>query len=153
VFANPDTPNLPDFTLFVQNYADIPEAYLPSNSPFLGYALQRAIGWVIRTRGGTEYTLAVYNAGTHILIAITPDQPGRAPEPGSFTHLRKDFGLNKPVAAGVVASTSDNGTGVTLAVPDALSQLMLSDLNFMRTVYGQAALAYNQDFGGVWGLS
>jgi hypothetical protein len=152
-FANPNTPNLPDFLLFIQDYVGINPLFLPSDSPFPGYALGQGLRYIVRARGGVDYTLAVYNASTHILIRITPDQPGRNKEPGSFTKMREDFGLNRPVAAGVVASTSDNSTGVTLAVPDSLKQLTLGDLNFMKTPFGQEAISYNQDFGGAFGIS
>src|ERR1700691_1914654 len=120
--------------MFLANFVGIPAAYLPGDSPFPQFALDQAQRFVIQTRcSGPDYTLAVYNAATHILIKITPDQPGRGPEPGSFTQLRKTAGLNKPDAPGVVASESDNGTSTTLAVPDSLKQLTLTDLNFMKT--------------------
>jgi hypothetical protein len=151
------SPTLAGFLTFLADFVGIPSAYLPANSPFPQFALDQAQRFVIRAHqrfgGGPDYTLAVYNAATHILITIAPDQPGRANEEGSFTRMRRDAGLNKPDAAGVVTATSDNGTSTTLATPDALRQLTLTDLNFMKTTFGQSALAFNQDYGPIFGVS
>jgi hypothetical protein len=152
MFADPNTPNLADFLLFCENFVGINPLILPSNSPFYGFALNQALGLVIRGRGGIDYTLAVYNGGAHILIRIAPDQPGRSKEVGSLHNMRVKYNLDKPVAAGVVAASSDQGTSMTLAVSDSLKQLTLTDLNFMKTPYGQEMLARNQDFGGVIGV-
>jgi hypothetical protein len=122
---------------------------LPNDSPFFGYALAQAQRLVIRGRGGLDYTLACYNAAGHILFQIAPDQAGRS----YFRDKRAEFGLYKPVAAGVVSASSDEGTSVTLATPSSLRDLTLSDLNFMRTPWGQEYLAYNTDFGGLFGVS
>lgn len=146
---NPTSPNLPDFIEFVQNMVGVDPLYLPADSPFYGYALAQAQRFTIRALGGPGYTLAVYNAGAHILLTIAPDQTGRT----WFRDQRATFGLNKPVSSGLVQSTGDDGTSVTLAVPDALRNLTLGDLMMFRTPWGQEALAYNQDFGSVFGIS
>ena len=156
MFANPNAPNLPDFVLFIQGVMAINPLFLPSDSPFPGYALNRARALVIRVPvfvcAGIEYTLAVYNCAGAILVRTTPDQAMRSTEPGSFTWLRNKYGLDKP-SFGVVSSTSDEGTSVSLAVPDALKQLTLGDLQFLQTPWGREFLSYNQDFGGVFGIS
>jgi hypothetical protein len=149
-WANPNTPNLPDYTLFVQDAMGISVLYLPSNSPFLQWTLDRALALVIQIpcAAGADYTLAVYNCAGHLLLETAQDQEGR----DYFKTTRTDLGLNQ-FTAGVVASTSDQSTSMSLATPDALHQLTISDLGFMRTLYGRAYLSYNQDFGGLWGLS
>ena len=149
-WANPNTPNLPDYILFVQKAMAIDPLYLPSNSPFFQWTLDKALALVIKIpcAAGADYTLAVYNCAGHLLLETAQDQPGR----DYFNKTRADLGLNH-FAAGVVASTSDQSTSTSLATPDALHQLTIGDLGFMRTLYGRAYLSYNQDFGGIFGLS
>ena len=149
-WANPNAPNLPDYILFVQQAMAIDPLYLPSNSPFFQWTLTKALALTINVPcvAGNDYTLAVYNCGGHLLLETAQDQPGR----DYFDKMREKLGLLK-FAAGVVASASDQSTSTSLATPDALHQLTISDLGFMRTLYGRAFLAYNQDFGGIWGLS
>lgn len=148
-WSNPTSPNLADFVLFCQDVMDINPLFLPADSPFPGYALTQALELVIRMpRGGIGYTLAVYNCAGHILLKIAPDQPGRP----FFTDARAGYGLLKP-SVGVVASSSNNGTSTALAVPDALRQLTLGDLDFMKTPFGREFVAFNQDFGDVFGLT
>lgn len=153
MWANPNVPNLPDYTLFVSGVMGINTTYLPADSPFLGYAFNRAMDLVINVLGGLEYTLAVYNCAGHIQLMITPDQVVSGTSYTFFQEQRKAFDLLQPVV-GLVASSSDEGTSVTNAVPDALRQLMIGDLGFMRTIWGREYLAYAQNYGPtVWGLS
>jgi hypothetical protein len=153
MWANPNVPNLPDYTLFVGGVMGISTVYLPADSPFLGYAFNRAMALVINVLGGLDYTLAVYNCAGHIQLMITPDQVVDGTSYTFFTDYRKAKFLNEPVV-GLVLSSSDDGTSVTNAVPDALKQLTIGDLGFMRTRWGLDYLAYVQDYGpGVWGLS
>jgi hypothetical protein len=149
-WANPNAPNLPDYMLFVQLGMGIDPLYLPGDSPFLQWTLTKALALVIQApcAAGNDYTLAVYNCAGHLLLETAQDQPGR----DFFEKTRADLGLNK-FAAGVVASTSDQSTSMSLATPDALKELTIGDLGFMRTLYGRAYLSFQQDFGGIFGLS
>ena len=143
-------PTLAGFTTFIYTGVQIDPLLLPTNSPYNGYAFDQAMATVISVPAcnGIMYTDAVYNCGTHILFRIAPDQTGR----DFFREKRAEFGLLK-LSAGVVQSASDESTSETLAVPDALKQLSLGDLQFLRTPWGRAYLEYAQDFGGIWGLS
>lgn len=151
-WSNPNAPNLPDFVLFARNAMGVAPEYLPADSPFFGYAFNQALNLVLTGNGaiaGNDYTLAVYNCAGHILLRITPDQSGRT----FFAEQVKKYGLDK-LSAGMVASASDTGTASTIAVPEALKELTLGDLNFMKTPWGRAYLSYAQDYGpSVWGLS
>jgi hypothetical protein len=149
-WVNPNAPNLPDYILFVQQAMAIDPLYLPSNSPLFQWTLDKALALVIQVpcAASADYTLAVYNCAGHLLLETAQDQPGR----DYFNKTRADLGLNH-FSAGVVASTSDQSTSTSLATSDALHQLTIGDLGFLRTLYGRAYLSYNQDFGGLWGLS
>ena len=156
MWATPNTPNLADYAIFLQNAVGIDPAYLPPGSPFLGYAFNRAMNLVINVPTklpGIEYTLALYNCAAHIQLTITPDQVINGTPYTFFRDIRKDFDLMKPIV-GLPLSTSDESTSTTNAVPDALRQLTISDLGFMRTLWGREYLSYQQDFGPtVWGLT
>lgn len=121
-----------------------------AGSPWPSYALAQAQNLVIQvpTIAGPDYTIAVYNCAGHILLSIAPDQPGR----DFFSLSRAKFGLDKP-SFGVSLSQSDQGTSSTLAVPDAIAQLTLSDLGFVKTPWGREYVAFNQDFGDIFGLT
>ena len=149
-WSNPNSPNLPDFILFAQNSMGIDPLYLPSTSPFFGYAFNQAMAVVnnLPANVGIEYTLAVYNCAGHILIKIAPDQTGRT----YFQDARKTYGMLL-LSAGVVQSASDESTSESLAVPDAVRQLTIGDLQFLKTPWGRDYLSYAQDFGGIFGIS
>lgn len=154
-WSNPNSPNLSDYLLFLRGNVGIQAAYLPDASPFIDYAFNRALNLVLNiptSLPGVDYTLAVYNCAGHIQLCITPDQVVDGVSYGYFVEKRKEFDLLLPVV-GLVSSSSDESTSVTNAVPDALRQLTISDLGFMRTPWGREFLAYEQDFGGIWGLS
>ena len=124
-----------------------------ASSPWLGYAFDQALALTLSVAGGVSYTLAVYNCAGHIQIRITPDVNGRMNEEGSFTQMRGTFDLLKQ-SNGLVEQTSNVDTSSTFAVSDALKQLTLTDLNFMKTPWGREALAYMQDYGpSVWALT
>lgn len=155
-WSNPNTPNVADYTLFLQNNVGINSTYLPTNSPFITYAFNAAVRQVINiptSLAGVDYTLAVYNCAAHIQLAITPDQVVNNVSYTFFQQQRKAYDLLLPVV-GLVSSSSDEGTSVTNAVPDTLKQLSIDDLGFMRTPWGRFYLGFAQDFGPtVWGLS
>jgi hypothetical protein len=153
-FVTPGTPNLPDFLTFLAGL-QIPSAALPSNSAFPGYALNQAIALVNNPPGvvlpdPVMYSLACYNCATHLLILITPDQPGQtwfATSRGNNpTSTPPGFGLNT-ISQGLVASSSDNGTSSTLASPDWAKGLTIGQLGFMKTPWGRRYLDWNQSFG------
>lgn len=143
------------FTLNMVVSGVTPPSTNTAGSPWPSYAFNQAMGLVLNLgcNGGVDLTLATYNCAGHIQIEITPDQPGRSGEPGSFTKLRDTFFLLKE-SVGVVLSTSNGDSSTTIAVPDSLKQLTLTDLGFMKTPWGRRFLSFNQDYGPtVWALS
>lgn len=121
-----------------------------AGTPWPGYAFDQAVDRVlfIPAVAGLEYTLAVYNCAGHILLRITPDQPGQT----YFATARQNFGLLAPIS-GVLSSTADQGTSNSMAVPEQLTNLTIGDLNFYKTPWGREYLAYAQDFGAIGGLT
>ena len=144
-FANPTTPNLADFNLFLTDQVGISSTVLPSTSPYPGYALDQAIDLVpCLPPAGILYTLAAYNGATHILFAITPDQEGQT----FFATMRSaaGYGLVLP-STGLVVTTFDQGTGATLAQPKWADGLTIDQLDFFKSPYGRYYLAYLQKSG------
>lgn len=127
-----------------------PPASNTAASPWPGYAFNRALDIVlyVPTVAGLEYTMACYNCAGHILLRITPDQPGQT----YFTTARKNFGLLSFVA-GVISSSSDQGTSESLRVPESFGNLTVGDLGFLKTPWGQEYISYAQDFGQISGLT
>lgn len=153
-------PTLADFIAWVRNIALIPTNALPSNSPWFGYAYNNAIEAVNlqlacvptapgQNAGWSLYALAVYYYGADYLINWAPDQSGQT----WFADARKAFNISAPVA-GIVSSTSDQGTSSSYAVPDWARGLQFGDLQLNKTPYGRAYLAIAQNAGPtVIGLS
>lgn len=128
---------------------------LPDDSPVLPYAYKVAVD-LVNTDLATfplEYQLAVYCLGTSNVINYAQDQSD-APPPDNkfFEKLREKFHIFDFVA-GVVESSSDNGTSQGLAVPDSLRNLTLADLQYLKDPYGRRYLAFAQKYGTVWGLT
>jgi len=150
-WATPDSPNLTDFTEFVGNYFNA--TVLPASSVWIGYALDYALARVSGANNsnipGPQYTLVVYQLGMHWLIKWTPDQPGQT----AFAAARNQYKLLDFVG-GVVAASSDTGTSSSLAVPESLKNLTLDALDCLKTPWGRAYLAYQQQMGpNVFGVT
>jgi hypothetical protein len=155
-FVNPTTPNLPDFLTFLATSVQIPNTALPADSPWPGYALDAAVGLVLMppcglpTVPGVLYSLACYNCATHILLGITPDQPGQT----FFADIRGNnsstippgLGLNIPTT-GLVVSSSDQGSSVGLTAPEWAAGLTVSQLQFYKTPWGREYLSWQQSYG------
>lgn len=150
-FVNPSTPNLADFTTFVYDQG-VTTAVLPTDSVYLGYAFEHAFNSALTPPSDLApiiYVIAVYDLGMHRLIKITQDVSGST----YFKVLRINFRIGS-FLAGVLASSSDEGTSGNLDVASPLKNLMLSDLDLLKTPYGRDYLAYAQTYGPtVWGIS
>lgn len=69
-----------------------------------------------------------------------------------FETLRSNWHLNNFVG-GVIQESHDETTGETIAVPDAIKQATLNDLQLFKTPYGRFYLQYAQKLGTAWGIS
>lgn len=151
-------PTFAGFLAFVSNVMAIPPSALPTASPYPAMAFNTAQNLVnVALQGLTNfdpsqptlYAVAVYNLAGDILVNIAPDQPGST----YFANLWAGYGGNG-FTAGVVSSTSDEGTSASFAVSQALQNLTLGDLQLLKTPWGRAYLAIAQSYGpSVWGLS
>jgi len=146
------------FIRFIRNVMKIPVGELPDNSDVIGIAYNVAITLTNDTLQcipnpnpayPSIYDLAVYNLGGDRIINYAPDAIGST----YFTDLRAKFNLDTFVG-GVVNSTNDNGSGVSLTVPDAMSGLTFQDLQTLKTPYGRTYLGLIQAAGPtIWGIT
>ena len=153
-FVTPNTPNVTDYTTFLQTSVGIPVSALPADSPWITYAFNQGLALTayIPTITPIVYVLAVYNCATHLQIKITPDQPAQT----YFSTLRGsgEGGFNLVgVPTSVLSGSADQGTSQAMAVPESLKNLTLTDLDFMRTPWGRDWIQYGQDIGPLWGLA
>ena len=95
------------------------------------------------------YALCVYNLAGDRIINLAIDTNGN----DFFANLRKTFKIND-FSAGVVSSTNDEGTGVSLEVLDVFKNLTIAQLEYLSTPWGRAYLGYAQSAGPtLWGIS
>lgn len=142
-FVTPGLPNLADFSTFVYDQG-VTTAQLPTNSPYLTYAYNKAFAVVsyVPQMDATVYTLAVYYYGMHRLLEIAQDQAGQT----FFTQARQTYGLLNLVI-GPVVSSGDNGTTQSLAEPDFAKGLQMGDLSLIKTFWGREYLDYAMTYG------
>jgi hypothetical protein len=159
------SPTLQGFQSFVANVMGVPSSVMdPATSPVVQYAYDFARDWVYRglqtVRGvpgvWSLYARAVYNLAADTLINWAQDEGN---PPTAFKNdlpywawLRGQYGVNAFVA-GVVQSTSDEGTSSSYVVPDAFKELTIANLGNLKTPYGRAYLGIVQSWGAVWGIS
>lgn len=131
------------FLAFLRNVG-ITSAALPDNSVVIDDSFAQALEIVfadIASVSQLMYDKAVNNLAAHILLEDAQDQVGQ----NFFATLRASFQLTKLVA-GVITSTSDEGTSVSVSSPDFLTKLQMSDLQYLKTPYGRAYMAIAQRF-------
>lgn len=150
-------PTLAGFLAFVRAI-NITAVNLPDNSIWLTTAFNVAMA-IVNTAlvqvpvgppasGVSIYTLAVYNLAASNLIEFAHDLPGQC----FFEDLRKKWSMNSFVA-GVINSSSDEGTSQSMTVPEAFNTLTIADLQYLKNPYGRQYLALAQRFGTLWNLA
>ncbi len=143
-------PTVAGFTEFVR-LQGIAAAALPDGSVWFVWAFKYADRLVYhgaKLFGEPFYSLMVYNCGMDFLANYAPDNPPDT----TFSDLRTKLVLTNFVP-GLVQSTGDNSSNTSLMIPTSLSNLTLSDLQLLKTPWGQAYLALAQKIGTIWGLS
>lgn len=146
------TPTLAGFIAFLRTVVGIATAVLPDNSPVISTAYDIAtelVNLAINDASSTIYTYAVYNLGSSNVLNYGQDAVG-APlyQDGLpfFAYVRKKWNLLDPVF-GIVQSSGDEGTSNSLVVPEAMKNLTLADLQYLKDPYGRQYLAFAQKFG------
>lgn len=150
-------PTLAGYVYFLFNIAGIPTAALSSTAPIIAFSFNYAMDKTYKLLAclpnydpsqPTLYAQAIYNLATDNLINFAPDTPPST----YFADLRKNMGLNSFIA-GVISSSSDQGTSQSLDIPNFFKTLTLSDLQLMKTPFGRQYLAIAQSTGPLWGLT
>lgn len=148
------TPNRTGFVAFIRN-SGITPAVLPDTSTDIDDALTLAIEIVsdlLAQVSTLVYEKAVYNLGVHNLIVDANDQSDQIYKDNLpyFAYYRQQWKINV-FSSGVVASTGDEGTNVSMDVPEAFKRLSIADLQYTKTPWGMAYLSYAQRVGSIWG--
>lgn len=145
------TPNLTDFTTFLQTVVGIDPLYLPTTSPIIGYAFNVAMSVADLTMANLPsnlYALAVYNLGADRVINFAQDQTNRT----FFFDLRQTFGINTFVP-GVIASSGNAPTSQSTLNPEFMKTLTMGDLQALKTPYGREYMNFAMQIGSLWGVS
>lgn len=149
-------PTLSGFILFIRDIMGIPSSVLPDNSSSIVFCFDLAseeVNQQLLAASPVFYSFAVYNCGGDYLINYAVDNPALTPPDNTyFAELRKKYNVYSFVA-GVIESSYDAATGQSIAVPEALRELTLSDLQHMKTPWGREYLAIAQKVGSQWGLT
>jgi hypothetical protein len=157
-----ESPTLAGYITFLRNEG-FNTTVLPDSSYWIGASYNLAMNTVntqlkavpnMNSDYPSLYAMAVYYFATDRLVNITPDNSALSPPDNTFfATLRSKFKLSSFIS-GVVQSTQDETTSVTLKVPAWASDLTLLELQLLKTPWGQAYLAIAQEMGPTsWGLS
>lgn len=151
-------PTLAGFVSFIANTMGISSSVLSPTDPAIALSYNLSLETVnqslqavpaVSASQPTIYAWAVYNLAGDLLINYASDVPPST----YFADLRKQFGILSFVA-GVVNSTSDNGTSQGMTVPKAFENLTIGDLQNLKTPWGRVYLSIAQKWGpSMWGLS
>lgn len=151
-------PTLAGFIVWAETAMGITPDILPADSIWFVYAYRVAVEIVdprMCVVSPTIYMLAVYNLGGSNLINFAHDAPDAEPYKNNlpyFEYFRDKWNILGPVS-GVVSSAADQGTATSLEVPQALKDLTLADLAYMKTPWGRQYLQFAQSQGTLWGLT
>ncbi len=151
-------PSISGYTAFIRDSMQISTTYLPADSPWIAATYNRASLFVNKQLAAVIsinpiypnlYCEALYNLAGHFLVEWCPDQSGQT----YFFDLRKTLSVGGFVA-GVIQSSSDEGTSMSLMVPKAFEEMTMLDLATLKTPWGRYYMACAQQAGpSVWGRS
>ena len=144
-------PTLDGFLAFVYQQGVPTSAIADDTNPYLIGAYNEAVEIVIQllaTISPILYTTAVYNLAMHVLVENAQDAAGQT----YFQTLRQKLGLNGGIF-GVVTTSSDEGTSVSVEAPDFVKNLSLADLSYLKDPWGRKYVEIAQRAGLSWGLN
>lgn len=159
----PKTTPLPTFAgwlVWVRTVMGVPNQYMPVDPTYVDLAYQFAVSIVNPVLSGVPgviYQQAVYNLAGHYLALYAQDNPvvfitQDGVDYGYFEWLRKSNNMLGFVT-GIVNSTSDESTSVSMTVPHSLENLTISQLGLTSTIWGRTYLGFAQSWSGPWGIS
>lgn len=170
-FPQTPVPSQAGFTSWVYAVGGVPTAWLPSDSPSIGYAYDTAYATVnvgFQCVPGPFWLQATYNLAMHCLVTWAADPSwtpgpvtGNPPLPyitvdgvsyGYFQYLRLQNNITGFVT-GIISSAGDEGTSASQVVPAALENLTLGQLQLTTTFWGRIYLGLAQSYGTNWGVS
>ena len=151
------SPSLTGYLTFIRDVMGISTAALPDANTAIAMTYNLSVNLVnpalqsVPNADSTQpsvYAVAVYNLGGDFLVNFAQDT---APSM-YFTTLRTQLGLNS-FTAGVINSSSDEGTSQSMSTPKAFDELTISDLQRLKTPWGRTYLGIAQAYGSLWGLT
>ena len=167
-------PNITDYNTFITNVMGIvvgpsppvPPTQLVNTDPVIAMSFEVAMDIVndaLSMAGPSVYPLAVYNFAGDRLMNYALDwtgAPAFQPNPPAqnngglafFAYMRMQFNISGFVG-GVIQSSSDQGTGQSMVVPDAMRLFTMGDLQSLKTPWGRQYMAFAQDYGYLVGLT
>jgi len=157
-------PTQAGFLDWVYAVMGVPTEWLPSDSPSVGYAYETAVATVhpaFMAVPGPIYMWMVYNLAGHLLATWAPDVTTSPPYPyievdgvryGFWQYLRKQNNMLGFVT-GTVSASGDEGSNVSLVVPEQAGNLTIGQLQLTTSPWGRTYLGYAQDYGRLWGMS
>lgn len=137
-----------------------PNAVQPGDSLVLNGISPAAYNGPLTAYGFGPVRVSAVPSATQFSYPLLPQPPGLVNVlPGAaatetyFATIRRQFKLASTVP-GVIASTSDLSTSVSLDNPDFMKGLTLENLQLLKTPWGRAYLSIAQKYGPtIWGLS
>ncbi len=174
-------PSLAGFTDFIFNRMQVPTTALANTDPLINEIYNYSLQTVNVNLSGIPqppfpspyplpaapslnpypslYAIAVYNLGGDALVNVALDQSnaptiaGTNPAAKFWAYTRSLYKIDS-FLAGVVQSTSDNGSSTSLQLPEMMAQLNLMDLQTLKTPWGRRYMQIAQQMGPTdWGIS
>ena len=161
-------PTLEGYLRFIRYQMRIPQDVLPDNDYWIGASYNLAINLcnpllaAIPNKNKnypSYYAIAVYNLAGDRLINFANDADNAPAVEGSnpplpyFAYARRGFKIDAFVS-GIVTSTGDEGTSVSLSVPKWAEELSMMDLDNLKTPWGRRYMSIAMQYGPtIWGIS
>lgn len=151
-------PTLAGFEAFIRTQMKINTAVLPADADATSTAYQISVeltNLLVELVSPVIYTVMVYNLAGHVLIETAPDVDPEViykDDLPYFAYFRKFFGLTSFVA-GVIQSTSDEGTSQSMSIPQMMENLTIADLQYLKTPWGRIYAQYAAMYGNIVGVS
>lgn len=142
-------PTLAGFQAFVTDIMAVPTAALSLTAPAVGFSFNVSMLTVNTDLNFVGlYAPAVYNLAGSLLLNFAPDGTGTDPKSTYFEEARSSEGYDLiGFSSGVVAASGDQGTSVSLVVPEAYQGLTTDDLQRLKDPYGRQYVAWAQMAG------